>query len=75
MSAPAVKCYISNCSVGQTRRREGHTGKGLLATGDNDGSDVFVFFVSVQGIVEFGNESGGEGIEGLGAVQSDWIPC
>lgn len=75
MSAPAVKCYVSNCSVGQTRRREGHTGKGLLATGDNYGSDVLVCFVFVQGIVELSNEGGGEGIEGLGTVQSDWIPC
>jgi len=51
--------------------REGHTSKGLLATGDNDGPDILVRFVLVQGIVEFGNKGGGEGIEGLGTVQSD----
>lgn len=68
MSAPAVECYVNNCSVGQTRWRKRHTGKGLLATGDNNGSDVLVCFIFVQGIIEFGNEGGGEGIEGLGTV-------
>lgn len=49
-----------------------HTSKCLLATCNNDSSDVLVRLVIIQGIVELCNQGGGQGVEGLGTVQCDY---
>lgn len=55
----------------RTRRREDLTGKCLLAASDNDRSNVLVFVILGEGIVQFLKQRARESIEGLGTVKSD----
>lgn len=47
------------------------TGKCLLAAGDNNCSNVLVLVILGEGVVQLIKQLAREGIEGLGAVESD----
>lgn len=46
-------------------------GESFLASGEDDGADGVIVVVALQGVVEFEEEGGGEGVEGAGAVEGD----
>lgn len=49
------------------------TSKGLLAAGDDDGTDVLVLIVLGESIVQLREEGAAESIQGFGPVESDYI--
>jgi hypothetical protein len=50
----------------------GFTGKGFLASGDDDSADVLAFIVFGKRVVDFFEEWAGEGVEGFRAVEGDY---
>lgn len=48
------------------------TCKSLLATGNDDRADILVIVVLAQCVVQLSKERAAEGVEGLGAVQSNY---